>query len=176
MDNNDKWTQGIKPQTHCEELSWADARCVVSIADSYPRFLLFLHIDSVCTVWHANKIFWFEAEHCNCFFLSLGNKPWYVGWLGNSYFNDILSLSILWLQSFLLVPGPFPDALKPRYTSFIAFLRHMKYQERLVKGRNCVEHGHIQLNVFHSQSCSYSYTFGRLNQCIIKVVLGPKWA
>lgn len=85
-------------------------------------------------------------------------------------------LSILLWQSFLLVPEPFPDALEPKCTSFIPFLRHMKYQEGLVKGRNCVEHGHIQRNIFHSQSCSYSYTFGRLNQCIIKVVLGPKWA
>lgn len=71
---------------------------------------------------------------------------------------------------------PFPDALEPQRTSFIPFLSHMKYQERLVKGRNCVEHGHIQLNIFHSRSCSYSYMFGRLKQCIIKVVLGPKWA
>lgn len=40
MDNYDKWTQGIKLQTHCEVFSWADASYVVSVADIYPRFLL----------------------------------------------------------------------------------------------------------------------------------------
>lgn len=91
MDNNDKWTQGIKPQTHCEELSWADAWCVVSIADSYPRFLLFLHIDTVCTAWHANKIFLFEAEHCNCFFSFVRKQITICRLTWKLIFQDILS-------------------------------------------------------------------------------------
>lgn len=90
MDNNDKWTQGMKPQTHCEELPWADARCVVSIADSYPRFLLFLHIDNVCTGWHANEIFWFEAEHCNCFFHFLRKQTMISRLTWKLIFHDIL--------------------------------------------------------------------------------------
>lgn len=160
MDNDDKWTQGIKPQTHCEELSWADARWVVPIADSYPRFLLFLHIDSVCTVWHANKIFWFEAEHCNCFFSFLRKQTMICRLTWKLIFHDIL-FPLHLVAKLPFSTGPFPDALEPRCTSFIPFLRHMKYQERLVKGRNCVEHGHIQLNIFHSQNCSSSSTFGR---------------
>jgi len=60
MDNNDKWTQEIKPQTHCEVFSWADARCVASIADSYPRFPLFYTL--TVFVQHGMPIKYFDLK------------------------------------------------------------------------------------------------------------------